>query len=119
MYNRRMLKANLLVRAAIIWILAMSAIIGWHWRDNRPSSLDETKHMQLAMDYRDWIMHSVPLQNPWDHVYPPIYHLSIIPAMSLGVPTETKAVMTHGLYLLFFLIGCLLLGRAHERPDDE
>lgn len=107
------------MKVGLVLALVMSAIVGWHCIDNRPSSLDETKHMQLAMDYRDWVVHGIPLQNPWGHVYPPVYHFSIIPAMSFGVPTESKAAVTHGLYALIFLIGCLMLGRAQERPDDE
>src|SRR5882724_832581 len=111
MYNRGMPKSSG-IKVTLILAVFMSAVLGWHHLNDRPSSLDETKHMQLAMDYRDWVVHGVPLQNPWDHVYPPVYHFSIIPALSLGVPTEAKAVMTHSLYLAFFLIGCLLIGRA-------
>src|SRR5688572_11743289 len=99
MYNRRMSNDNFgfssLIKSGIIFLLFMSSIAGYHFLDNRPSSMDETKHMQLAIDYRDWIVQDVPLQNPWSQVYPPVYHFSIIPALSLGVPTEAKAVMTH------------------------
>jgi len=119
LYNREVSKSFPLVKMGVIFLLFMSAIAGWHLLNDRPSSMDETKHMQLALDYRDWIVHDVPLQNPWDHVYPPLYHFSIIPALSLGVPTEAKAVMTHALYVVIFLVGCLLLGRAHRRSDDE
>jgi len=35
--------------------------------------------MKLAMDYRAWMLHGVPLTDEWSHVYPPLYHLSIIP----------------------------------------
>ncbi len=103
----------------MISLLFMAAVTGWHLKDNRPSSMDETKHMQLAMDYRDWAIHHVPLQNPWVHVYPPFYHISIIPLMSMGIPTEAKAVLAHGLYVLIFVWGCLLLGRLLGRTDDE
>jgi len=114
-----MFKSPTLLKAGVVLMLFMSAVVGWHHLNDRPSSMDETKHMQLAMDYHDWLVHDVPLQNPWAHVYPPLYHFSIIPAMSLGVPTEAKAVLTHALYLIVFVIGCLFLGRADERSDDE
>jgi len=100
----------------IIFILMVSV---WHRADTRPSSLDETKHMQLALDYRDWLVHGVPLTNEWAHVYPPLYHFSIMPALSLGVPSEYKASLTHTFYLLVLIIGCILFSRAQSRPDGE
>ena len=39
--------------------------------------------------------------------------------MSVGVPTEAKAVLTHALYLIFFLLGCLLFGRDYGWSDNE
>src|SRR2546425_1097452 len=77
--------STVLQKAGFVFLIFMSATLGWHFLNDRPSTLDETKHMQLAIDYRDWLVHDVPLQNPWDHVYPPVYHFSIIPALSLGV----------------------------------
>jgi len=75
--------------------------------------------MKLATDYREWLVHGVPLTNEWSHVYPPLYHLSLIPALSLGAPSETKAAATHILYLTVFIAGCVLLGRSRRRPDWE
>lgn len=95
------------------------SILQWHRVDTRPSSLDETKHMQLAMDYRDWIVHGVPLTNLWAHVYPPVYHFSIIPTMSVGIPSETKAALANTFYLLVLLIGCVLISRSEGFPDAE
>ena len=39
------------------------------------------------------------ITSPWASFYPPLYHLSLIPALSLGHPSETKAVATHLIYL--------------------
>ena len=91
MYNRRMIKSFPWMKGCVVVLLFMTAVAGWHLVDNRPSSMDETKHMQLAMDSRDGALHDVPLQNPWAHVYPPLYHVSIIPALSLGVPSRGKS----------------------------
>jgi len=105
--------------ALALMLLFPSSILWWHLTDTRPSSLDETRHMELAMDYRRWLVQDVPLTNVWSHAYPPVYHLSIIPAMSLGVPSETKVVMTNIFYLAVLLAGCILLGRSAKRPDWE
>ncbi len=114
-----MLDRSSVTKMGLIAFFFMSTIVGWHGLQDRPSSMDETKHMQLAMDYHDWVLRDNPLQNPWASVYPPLYHFSIFPFMSIGWPTESKAVMAHAFYLLLFLYGVLLLGRAQGRPDDE
>jgi hypothetical protein len=111
-------------RSARLYVLTLflvfsASIFGWHFSDTRPSSMDETRHMKLATDYRAWLAHGVPLTNEWSHVYPPLYHLSLIPALSLGAPSETKAAATHLLYLMVFIAGCVLLGRSRKRPDWE
>src|SRR5262249_47733606 len=95
------------------------SVVGWHFLDTRPSSMDETRHMKLAMDYRTWITQAAPLTNEWSHVYPPVYHFSIIPALSLGRPSETKVAAANVLYGLLFVYGCLLLGRSLGRWDWE
>ena len=105
--------------ALALFIIFSASMLWWHLSDTRPSSMDETRHMKLAMDYREWLLKGVPLTDEWSHVYPPLYHFSIIPALSLGVPSETKATLTHILYLTVFIIGCGLLGRSRRRPDWE
>ena len=81
----------------------MSAIVGWHRLNDRPSSMDETKHMQLAMDYHDWLVHERSAAECVGACVPAaVPSLSIIPAMSLVSTTEAAAVLTHGLYNLFF-----------------
>ncbi len=114
-----MISRRLIFASCILAALFAGAIAQWHRLDTRPSSLDETKHMQLAMDYRDWVAHGVPLTNEWAHVYPPIYHFSIIPALSAGIPSECKAALMHTAYLFILIMGCVLLCRAQGRPDAE
>ena len=105
--------------ALALFLIFSASILWWHHADTRPSSMDETRHMKLATDYREWLARGVPLTNEWSHVYPPLYHLSLIPALSLGAPSETKAAATHILYLMVFIAGCVLLGRGRRRPDWE
>lgn len=114
-----MLRQALRGYVVLLFLLAGFSIVRWHRMDTRPSSLDETRHMQLAIDYARWLGKGVPLTNEWSHVYPPVFHLSLIPALSIGVPSETKAALTHLVYLALFILGCLLLGRQVDRPDWE
>ncbi len=107
------------IYALSLLLLFPASILWWHLSDSRPSSMDETRHMQLAIDYRNWIGHHVPLQNEWSHVYPPLYHLSIIPALSVGTPSEAKVAMTYIFDLVVLLAGCLVMGRSAKRPDWE
>src|ERR1019366_10824587 len=103
------------IYALTLLLLFTASGLWWHRHDTRPSSMDETRHMQLAIDYRNWIVHHVPLQNEWSHLYPPLYHLSILPALSVGVPSETKVAMTYIFELGLLLAGCLILGRCARR----
>jgi len=83
-YNSPMLDANAKPFLIVLVLLFALSILGWHAMDTRPSSMDETRHMKLAMDYRAAIFQAIPLTDEWSHVYPPLYHLSIIPALSLA-----------------------------------
>jgi len=107
------------IYALLLLVLFPASILWWHDADSRPSSMDETRHMQLAVDYRRWLIDGVPLTDGWSHVYPPLYHLSIIPAVSLGIPSETKVALTYLFDLVMLLIGCLLITRIAGRPDTE
>ncbi len=118
-YNSPMSYSSAKSFLLVLFVLFPMSILVWHRMDTRPSSMDETRHMKLAMDYRAWVLHGVPLTNGWSHVYPPIYHLSIIPALSLGHPSEAKATATHIAYFAIFVAGCLILGRSMGRPDWE
>ena len=55
LYNRGMTKSASRLKAFLVFSLFMTAIAGWHAMNDRPSSMDETKHMQLAMDYHDLV----------------------------------------------------------------
>jgi hypothetical protein len=103
---------------ALIVLFPLS-IYRWHAIDTRPSSWDETRHMKLAMDYGDWLKKGVPLTDPWSHVYPPMYHLSLLVPLSFGVPSEAKAAIANIGYVLILIWACILLGRSAGRPDWE
>src|SRR5690242_15084614 len=89
--------------ALVLFIVFPLSIFWWHHIDNRPSSMDETRHMKLAMDYRAWVAQGVPLTNEWSHVYPPLYHFSILPALSVGIPSESKVAVSDLFYWAFFV----------------
>src|SRR6266513_5634500 len=89
----------------VLFVLFPLSILWWHASDTRPSAMDETRHMKLAMDYRAWLFQGIPLTDEWAHVYPPVYHLSIIPALSMGRPSEAKASATHIAYFALFVAG--------------
>src|SRR5437879_6316354 len=103
--SKRLLAACVGLTAALF----LASIAIWHAVDTRPSSVDETKHLQLALDYRDWIVHHRPVTNTWAYVYPPFYHVSLIPALSVGRASEGKAALTHEGYLILLFVGLFLL----------
>jgi len=35
--------------------------------------------LNLALDYRDWLVPRRSIVNSWAAIYPPLYHLSLIP----------------------------------------
>ncbi|MGC3979760.1 MAG: hypothetical protein QM808_00690 [Steroidobacteraceae bacterium] len=89
--------------ASIILLCFAVSLLLWYRIDTRPPAWDETVHLQLAADYRDFILHDTPIRTRWTAIYPPLYHLTLVPAMSLGEPSMLKAVLTHTAYLALLL----------------
>ncbi len=92
-------------------VLVAGSIIRWHRIDTRPPAWDQSVHLHLALDYRDCLLHGKPVTSPWTAVYPPLYHLSLIPVLSLGTPSEAKAAFMHLFYFALLLWGLLRLTR--------
>lgn len=104
----------------VLWLgLCLTYIGWWHSRDTRPVTWDPSVHLGLAIDYRDWLLHRAPLTNSRTSMYPPFYHLSLIPSLLVGVPSEAKAVTTHALYAAAFLMALLGLARKAGRPAAD
>src|SRR5271154_4391939 len=104
-------------RWPITILILWSATLGiWRYLDTRPPAWDPSIHLLLSCYYRDFLLHGTPVTTSWASFYPPLYHLSIIPALSLGIPSETKAVAMHVVYMAILLVGLYRLTRDFERP---
>lgn len=112
--NRR----RLILLGLPLFLFAASLFV-WHRIDTRPAAWDESVHLLLALDYRDLLKDGTPVTTSWASVYPPLYHLSIIPALSLGQPSPAKAVATYVLYAALMLAGFILLTRGFGRSTEE
>lgn len=88
-----------------------AALLIWHSFDNRPPAWDESVHLGLAMDYQQWLFHGTPFESRWTAIYPPLYHLSLIPSLMLGDANVSCIVLTHVAYLALLLWGMLNLSR--------
>lgn len=105
--------------AFLLVAFSLASFLWWHKTDSRPSSMDETRHMKLALDYKAAFTEAVPLTNSWSHVYPPLFHFSMIPALSVGVPSEMKAASVNLIYLCVLIAGLLLLSMKQQRQGWE
>lgn len=95
------------------------SLILWHRLDTRPPAWDESVHLHLALDYKDFLLHKTPLRSPWVDEYPPLYHLSLIPFLSLGTPSASQTALAHAFYLLLFIAGWLLWVQAAGLPSNR
>lgn len=103
--------------ALVLLLFFPLSVAWWHHADTRPASFDESRHMQLAVDYRSFLTQGVPLTNEWSHVYPPLYHLAIIPALSVGIPSESHVALSYLVPFALLLMACVMLTRQAGRPD--
>lgn len=90
----------------------------WHRRDTLPPAWDESTHLTLALDYRDWLWHGTPIANSWAAIYTPLYHLSLIPALALH-PAVSSVSAVHCLYAALLLLAMAWLARLFGRAADD
>lgn len=102
-----------------IWLVFAAGLYGWHRLEGRPSSIDETKHMRIALEYRDWVLHGKPIEVSWAHVYPPLYHWTVIPFFLVGTVGEAQASLAHLFWLAIFLFGVGWLQKLLRRSEEE
>ncbi len=118
-----MLKLTDVKRTSLAYLVLLSlclAYVGWwHHADNRPLTWDPTVHLGLAIDYRDWLFHQTPLTNSRTSMYPPLYHVSLLPSLMIGIPSEAKAVTTHLLYAAILLMAFIGLAKRMGRPVED
>ncbi len=102
-------QARFLSAIALLMFAASLAI--WCAFDTRPPAWDETVHLQLALDYKQWLLHGESFESRWTAIYPPLYHLSLIPSLMIGAPDADRAMLTHVLYFAVLLWGLLHLSK--------
>lgn len=110
---------RLWICGALLLVLFGGYLTVWYRIDTRPPAWDESTHLGIALSYRDFLVHGKPVTTPWASYYPPFYHVSLIPALSLGIPSEGKALATHVIYLLILFCALLLLGQHFQRPIED
>lgn len=113
-----------MTRRALLYAFAVSgffalSLIAWYRVDTRPPGWDETVHLNLSLDYKDRLWHGTPVTSPWASVYTPLYHYSLIPALSTGIPSQPRAVATHVAYALVLMMGLLMLARFMTAPPED
>lgn len=95
------------------------SLLYFHRLETRPPAWDESVHLQLALDYRDQLVAGQAVTSPWAAVYPPLYHLSLIPTLSTGKPSQARATATHVFFLALLLGGLLMLAKDFgHTPED-
>ncbi|MFH1258970.1 MAG: glycosyltransferase family 39 protein [Elusimicrobiota bacterium] len=91
----------------------IAASILWLKIDTRPPDWDQSTHINLVLDYAQ-----VVKDGQWNKIlgltstYPPLYHLSLVPALLLSHYSVPGAILTNLLYLIIILLATYFLG-AH------
>lgn len=91
------------------------AWFSWNWqaRDTRPPAWDQSTHLQLSLDYRDFLVDGTPIRSPWASYYPPLYHWALMPVTSLqSTASEQAVVPVHAVFFGVLALGVALLSGA-------
>lgn len=87
----------------LLIFINITANIIWLKKDTRPPEWDQSTHLNLALDYT---------QSKLTSTYPPLYHLSLLPALLWSHFSADAAVATNIFYLILILLATYLLA-AH------
>jgi hypothetical protein len=112
------LKRFHLYTAAFLAAFTLS-LLSWYRLDSRPPAWDETVHLHLTLDYRAALLEHRPVTTPWASVYPPLYHASLLPFLSFGIPSAAHAVLAHILYLWMLLLAMGSIARSLGRSRED
>lgn len=99
--------------------LFTSSLVIWHRCDTRPPAWDESVHLHLALDYRDFLLHRTPITTSWADVYPPAYHLSLIPFLSIGIPSTHQTAWPHAIYFALMLAAFVAFAKSFSLPEES
>jgi hypothetical protein len=112
---------------ALFLVFIFEGLTLWLWLgiDTRPPAWDESIHLSVALDYSEAISRGrwQRLLKPAYFNYPPLYHLSLEPALRSGrrehLSGETivrRAISCNWVYLVFFGLALFFIGAEIAGP---
>jgi hypothetical protein len=95
-----------------------ASLAWWHRGETRPPAWDESVHLHLALDYAAALTKGVPVTVSWASVYPPLYHLSLMPFVAPGIPVQSRTLGAHLLYATLFMLAIAYFLRRRKFPPE-
>jgi len=113
MGDRREFQKSAIWALGLIGLLALNGFVLAHWvrNDTRPLAWDEAIHTSIALEYRHRIAEEgfFSILKPATFNYPPLYHLTLAPVLSIPQEVADAGAIINFFYLAILIISLFLL----------